>query len=61
MRANYRDQLDTISTELVEMTRLVGSAMSVATQSLLDADLNLAEQVIKDDQDIDALNFELEE
>jgi phosphate transport system protein len=61
MRANYRDQLDTISAELVEMTRLVGSAMALATQSLLDADLNLAEQVIKDDQAVDDLNLALEE
>jgi len=61
MRATYRDQLDTISSELVQMTRLVGSAMALATQSLLDADLNLAEQVIHDDQAIDDLNLALEE
>lgn len=61
MRTTYRDQLDAVSSELVEMTRLVGSAMALATQSLLDADLTLAEQVIKDDARIDDLNQALDE
>jgi phosphate transport system protein len=61
MRTSYQGQLDAISDELVEMTRLVGSAMALATQSLLDADLTLAEQVIKDDEDIDDLAHALED
>ena len=46
MRAAYYEQLDQINDDLVEMTRLVGSAMNRATQALLDADLPLAEAVI---------------
>ena len=46
MRAAYYEQLDQINDDLVEMTRLVGSAMNRATQALLDADLSLAEAVI---------------
>lgn len=61
MRDPFRGQLDEISNELVQMTQLVGSAMALATQSLLDADLALAEQVIKDDEDVDELNHSLEE
>ena len=61
MRSNYHDQLDAVSDDLVEMTRLVGSAMNRATQALLDADLALAEQVIAGDDHIDALTAKVEE
>ena len=54
MRDNYHDELDSISTSLVEMTNLVGSAMSRATTALLDADLTLAEMVIGGDELVDA-------
>ena len=46
MREAYHEQLDRVNDDLVEMTRLVGSAMDRATQALLDADLPLAESVI---------------
>jgi len=55
MRATYHDDLDSISASLVEMTNLVGSAMSRATTALLDADLTLAEMVIAGDEHVDAL------
>ncbi|TAK69969.1 MAG: phosphate signaling complex protein PhoU [Actinomycetota bacterium] len=61
MRESYHEQLDAISDELVQMTRLVGSAMNRATQSLLDADLQLAESVIVGDDAVDALTSELDE
>ncbi len=54
MRDTYHDELDAISASLVEMARLVGSAMSRATTALLDADLQLAEQVISADEAVDA-------
>jgi phosphate transport system protein len=55
MRDTYHEELDAISTSLVEMTNLVGSAMSRATTALLDADLTLAEMVIANDESVDAL------
>jgi phosphate transport system protein len=54
MRDTYHDELDAISSNLVEMTNQVGSAMSRATTALLDADLALAEKVIADDESVDA-------
>jgi len=60
MRNTYHDELDAISTSLVEMTNLVGSAMSRATTALLDADLKLAESVIANDEAVDALYREIE-
>ena len=40
MRDAYHEELDSISDGLVEMTRLVGSAIGRATTALLDADLD---------------------
>ena len=60
MRDAFHEDLDRISDQLVEMTRLVSSAMSRATTALLDADITLAEQVIENDARIDALREELD-
>jgi phosphate transport system protein len=61
MREQFHDELDALSDVLVEMTRLVGSAIGRATTALLDADLALAESVIAADEAIDALQVDLEE
>ncbi len=61
MRDAYHDELDAISASLVEMTNLVGSAMSRATTALLDADLQLAETVIAADLTVDELYRSVEE
>ena len=61
MRDAYHDDMDAISGALVEMTNLVGSAMSRATTALLDADLQLAETVITADLAVDALYHQVEE
>jgi len=60
MRDTYHDELDAISSSLVEMANLVGSAMSRATTALLDGDLHLAEQVITADEAVDARYREVE-
>ena len=60
MRDTYHDELDAISAALVDMANLVGSAMSRATTALLDADLQLAEQVIGADEAVDARYREVE-
>ncbi len=61
MRDAYHDELDGISASLVEMTNLVGSAMSRATTALLDADLPLSETVIQADATVDELYRRVEE
>ena len=60
MRDQYHDDLDAITTSLVEITRLAGSAINHATQALLDADLQAAESVISGDHAIDALYQHIE-
>lgn len=60
MRNAYHEELDALTDQLVEMTRLVGSAISRASTALLDADLTLAESVIEADDAVDALRDDLD-
>jgi phosphate transport system protein len=60
VRDTYHQELDEITNLLVDMTRLVTSAMERTSTALLDADLALAETVIEGDQAIDALYHEIE-
>jgi phosphate transport system protein len=53
MRDAFHEELDAVSDELVEMTRVVGSAMARASTALIDADLSLAEAVIAADEAVD--------
>jgi phosphate transport system protein len=61
MRDAYHEELDGLSDRLVEMTRLVRSAMARASTALLDADLRLAEEVISADEHVNKLETEIEE
>ncbi len=60
MRDAYHEELQALNDQLVEMTRLVGSAINRATTALLDADLTLAESVIVADDAVDALRDDLD-
>lgn len=60
MRDAYHEELDALSGQLVEMTRLVGSAISRASTALLDADLALAESVIAADDAVDRIRDDLD-
>lgn len=61
MREAFHDDLDLIFDQLVEMTRLTGSAIGRATTALLAADIHLAESVIEADAQIDLLRRDLDE
>jgi phosphate transport system protein len=61
MRDAYHEELDGLSDRLVEMTRLVRSAMARASTALLDADLRLAEEVISADEQVNKLETEIED
>jgi len=60
MRDAYHVELDSIGESLVDMTRLVGSAMGRATIALLEVDLALAESVIAADDAVDAVQRSLD-
>ena len=61
MSVDFREELLAVDKDLGQMTRLVGSAMNMATRSLLDADLRLAEAVIDGDAEVDLLTAAVEE
>jgi phosphate transport system protein len=60
MRDTYHDALDSVTDELVAMSRLVASMMERASVALLEADREKAEAVIEADEEIDSINQELE-
>ncbi len=60
MRDQFHEDLDKISDELVELTRLAGSAITRATTALLDADVRLAESVIEADKKLDEIRVNLD-
>ena len=60
MRDAFHDDLDAIGQSLVEMSQLANTAMVRATKSILEADLGIAEEVISEDERIDALHHDLD-
>ena len=60
MRDLYHEDLDGISTSLVDITRLAGEAIGRAPTALVDADLSAAEAVITGDIAIDQLYADIE-
>ncbi|MEU0502942.1 phosphate signaling complex protein PhoU [Nocardia sp. NPDC005998] len=61
MRVIYNEQMADLAHLLGEMAGLAGSAMDRATQSLLQADLTLAESVISEDDRISEMITDAEE
>ncbi|MET0698860.1 MAG: phosphate signaling complex protein PhoU [Mycobacterium sp.] len=61
MRTAYHEQLSALSAKLGDMCGMAGVAMERATQALLQADLALAEQVITDHEQINAMSAQAEE
>lgn len=61
MRVAYNEQMTELADLLGEMAGLAGDAMEKATQSLLNADLGLAEQVIGEHEKIAELSVIAEE
>ena len=61
MRDAYHDQLDELNASLVRLTGLVAGALGRATQALVDADLDLAQQVISQDAAVDAMYADIEQ
>jgi phosphate transport system protein len=61
MREAYQVELGELAEELATMCSMSGTAMELATRSLLETDLALAEQVIGDDAKIDDARAACEE
>ncbi|OZM84126.1 phosphate signaling complex protein PhoU [Pseudonocardia sp. MH-G8] len=61
MRDVYQEQLDELAEALADMCTRVAEAMEKATRALLEADLQLAEEVITEDARVDELRALAEE
>ena len=61
MRAVFHGELEQLGVELATMCGLAADAMEKATRALLRSDLVLAEQVISDDEGLDAAQARCEE
>jgi phosphate transport system protein len=60
MRDAFHQEIDEITHTLVEMTNLVKRAMNNATQALIESNLQLAEDVIRQDEVVDNMQHELD-
>lgn len=61
MRDSYHERLTEVTDGLIEMSRLVGSAVGKATTALLDADLAAAQAVIVGDEKVNELYKSIDE
>lgn len=61
VRRSFHHQLDEVRDELVRAAGLVSEAMARATQAFLDGDLSAAEEILRGDDEIDALTLHVEE
>ena len=60
IRSVFQDELDGVSQSLVDLTDMVAVSISKATESILNCDLKLAEEVIASDDTIDDLQHALD-
>ena len=61
MRTAYHEQLEALTSQIAAMCGMSGRAMERATQALLQADLELAEQVITDHEEVMSAGARAEE
>lgn len=60
MRQVFHDELEQVATDLVALAEFVATAISQSTRALLEADVQLADQVIEGDKTIDARRNDLD-
>ena len=60
IRSVFQDELDGVSQSLVDLTDMVALSISKATESILNCDLKLAEEVIASDDTIDDFQHALD-
>jgi phosphate transport system protein len=60
MRNAFQEELDSIHQTIVKMGVIVEESISAATRALLEPNLEIAERVIKDDDEIDDMQHELD-
>ena len=61
VRKSFHVELDVVRQEMVQMSAMVTEAIPRATEALLSGDLASAQQIIEDDDPLDAKSIELED
>jgi phosphate transport system protein len=59
-RKSFDEQLGDLKADLIRMAAMVSESIGAGTQALLDADLGVVEQVLANDDQVDALEHDLE-
>jgi phosphate transport system protein len=60
IRSVFQDELDGVSQTLLDLSNMVSESIGKATKAILTIDLKLAEEVIKTDEQIDAVQHDLD-
>jgi phosphate transport system protein len=60
IRSVFQDELDGVSQTLLDLSNMVSESIGKATKAILTTDLKLAEEVIKTDEQIDAVQHALD-
>jgi phosphate transport system protein len=60
IRSVFQEELDGVSQSLVDLTNMVSDSIQKATKALITADLNLAEEVISNDEKVDIYQHDLD-
>ena len=60
-RKSFHEQLEELRVDVIRLGALVTEAIAAGTQALLDADLQAAERVIENDEQIDRVAYALED
>jgi phosphate transport system protein len=61
MRITFDNELAGIQNELLKMRELVDQAISLSLNALAEGDIQLARQIVDDDEEINQLRFQIEE
>ncbi|MGK2958562.1 MAG: phosphate signaling complex protein PhoU [Acidimicrobiales bacterium] len=61
IRKSFHNDLDHVRNEIVRLAGMVTESLAQATQALLDGDLEIAEEIIRNDDVLDVLTLDIEE
>ncbi len=61
IRKNFHHELDAIRDDVVRAAGMVTESLARATQAFLDGDLEIADEIIRNDDIVDALTIDVEE
>jgi len=61
LRKSFHESLDDVRDQIVQMSAITAESISMVTEVLLDLDFERAQQIVDDDDNIDAISVAVEE